>query len=41
MEPVDLGISEAEWFDQGAQRSALILPGAYYLPMASLLWYTS
>lgn len=40
MERVDLGVCRGYWFAGDPDRVAAILPGAFYLPAAPLLWFT-
>lgn len=39
MEDVDLGVCRAQLFPGDDDRSALLLPGARYVPAAPLLWF--
>ncbi len=40
MSDVDLGPCRAKVYDRGADRWAIVLPGAMYLPDAPLLWFS-
>jgi hypothetical protein len=39
MEQLDLGVCEAQFFGEDPERVAVLLPGAYYVPAAPLLWF--
>lgn len=39
MQDVDLGVCKGHFFASDPSRVAILLPGAYYLPAAPLLWF--
>lgn len=39
MQEVDLGVCGGHFFEEDPNRVAILLPGAFYLPAAPLLWF--